>query len=348
MKVNSAGSERRNSGNHRLRVKLLLLLGSAAFTLILGEIVMRFFCTKFGADAPIFVHDHHGRYAKQLVADPATGWRLRPSLPGFSNAEGFRGTADFDPSDKRKKIILVGDSITFGSGVPYEDTFGAILESQLGGSAVVWNMSMPGFAIDQMWQSVRTQALPLKPNLVIVGFVVSDLARSLVDYRPSEGFYKPTFKLVGDRLVPRAAQDRPGLLVRSLQAHSCLWRLGTLALRWLALRVPVSEWWVLNEAILDAIRVDCRADRVPVVFVYLPTRERRHFPTLRSYMKRVGANFIDLTEEDFSALPDVYRPVDGHLTPKGHRYVADALLRWIQNNMPELSEAIRQADSRPQ
>ena len=77
--------------------------------------------------------------------------------------------------------------------------------------------AMPGFGLDQMWMSVRHQALPLKPRLVIVAFIDEDLDRSLTAYRQWEGFNKPTFELEGGILRPQNAHDRPTGLIRYLE-----------------------------------------------------------------------------------------------------------------------------------
>ncbi len=329
-----AGGDKKFPGVEDVVVRFMLLLAGVVFSIILAEVLL-LFIPRFRPEPSLFAGEFGNRQSMKFVPDPATGWRLRRES-GFSNAQGFRGKSDFNPSDKRKKIILVGDSFTYGSGVPYEDTFGAVIESQLEGRAVVWNLAMPGFGIDQMWQSVRHQALPLKPDLVIVGFIISDFARSLTAYRVHEGFNKPTFKLVDGRLIPRTAEDRPNFLVQVLQRHSCLWTLGVLAYRAVALRFPVGEWWTLNRAILEAIRADCRANGVPVLFLYVPTREWHSFPTLRSYMQRVGANFIDLTDASPLAPQDIFLDGYGHLNAKGHRYVADVVLRWTRQNTPGL------------
>jgi hypothetical protein len=53
------------------------------------------------------------------------------------------------------------------------------------------NMGIPGFGLDQIWLTVRTQALPLHPRLVAVAFISADLTRSQEAYRPIEGSNKP-------------------------------------------------------------------------------------------------------------------------------------------------------------
>lgn len=323
-----------------LTVRLILLCGSLVVAALLVEALLRL-SPVFRPTSRTYVGEYANRPSQTFVADPDTGWRMRPGPPFASiyqsNAQGFRRPGDFDPHETRKKIALVGDSFTFGWDVEYPQTYGAQLEAALPGT-VVYNLAMPGFGLDQMWLSVRTQALPLKPDLVVVAFISPDFTRSEEAYRLIEGFNKPVFKLVDGRLVPQTAADRPNAVVRFLQHHSSLWRLGRLALRRVAHQIPVGEWWSLNRAILDAIQADCRQRGVPLLFVYLPAKEWSHFPEIRSYMTRVGARFVDLSDPAHRLTPELYFPGQGaHPNPEGHRFIAKILLDWIRRNMPELA-----------
>lgn len=330
----------------RLPRRLLLLVASTVAALVMAEMAVRFF-PDFQPRPRLSVGELQDRPQPHFVSDPVTGWRMRPSHQFLlnthdyrttysSNAQGFRRNSDFGPAERRRKIALIGDSFAFGLGVQYEETYGALIESALPGT-VVYNLAMPAFGLDQIWFSVRHHALPLRPDLVIVAFISDDFTRSQSAHTMLN---KPSFKLVDGRLVSRTAEDRPNALVRFLEHHSHLWMAGRLGSIWLAYRVPFGEWWFLNEAILDALRADCRGSGTPVLFLYHPSKAWRPVPTLRGYMARVGANFIDLTDQQPSAPGGIFFPRDMHLTPQGHRFVADAVLRWIRTNMPELSDGL--------
>lgn len=321
----------------RLRTKLLLVLGSLFATLLLAEGVLRIY-PPFRPLPRTYVGEFENQRRQGYVADPQVGWKMRPhgqssTREGIyqANAQGFRAFSDFDADKPCKKITLAGDSFTFGFRIEFSKTFASLIEAGVPGSCV-YNMGMPGYGLDQMWQTVRTQALPLRPSLVVVAFISGDLTRSEDAFRSMEGFNKPTFKLVDGRLVPETAEDRPNFLVRFLDHYSCIWRVVKLADRALAHRYPHGEWWNLNAAILDAIRDDCRRAGVPVLFIYIPSREWSGFPSLRAYMARSGANFIDLSQGEFTLTADMYIPGDGHPNEKGHRRIADAAVRWVQQN----------------
>jgi len=304
--------------------------------LLLAEGTLRLF-PLFRPLPRTYVGEYENRQGPNwCVSDPALGWRMRPYKHSDlyqTNSQGFRAPSDFAPSQACKAIAFAGDSFTFGVGARYEKTFPSLIQAGIPGTCA-YNMGVPGFGLDQIWLAVRTQALRLHPRLIVVPFISADLTRSQEAYRLPEGFNKPVFKLVDGQLVPKTPQDRPNFFVRLLQHHSSLWRVVRLADRTLAHRHPHGEWWYLNAAILDAIRDDCRKAGVPVLFVYIPTREWGSFPLLHGYMLRNQANFVDLSQEEFALTPDMYFPGDGHLNDKGHRQVANAIQLWVQRSPP--------------
>jgi len=214
-----------------LRSKLLLVFGSAVVATALAEGVLHLH-PLFRPTPITYVGEFENLPSRSAVVDPVIGWRMRPSFQSGiyqSNAQGFRAPADFDPAEKRRKILLAGDSFAFGTGIAYQDTFGAVIESSLPGS-VVYDLGMPGFGLDQIWLSVRHHGLTLRPDLVIVAFISPDFTRSQYAYRARpEGRNKPTFHLVDGKLVPKTARDRPNALFRFLDRRSRLWKVGRLA-----------------------------------------------------------------------------------------------------------------------
>jgi hypothetical protein len=324
-------------------VNFVLVLISVLVSIAAGEILLR----QVYAGTPFslgYVGEFQNRPSRNFIPDELTGWRMRPSheftwikenVPHTyrSNAQGFRAEADFAPSSSKKKIVLVGDSYTFGAGVDFEHTFGWVLQRS-SPTRAVYNLGMPGFGIDQVWMSVRHQALDLKPDLIVAGIVDADFERSHIPYRAAEGFNKPTFRLAGGRLVRRTREQPPGSIMRFLERHSSIWAAARRAPKWLGRRYPVGDYYLLNQAILASLIDDCKQRSAPVLFVYIPTKEFRPFPALANYMRRSGANYIDLTEIRPEPPRSIYLRQDGHLSPEGHRYVAGLIDAWIRSHMP--------------
>jgi hypothetical protein len=282
-----------------------------------------------------YVGEYTSRVSPNFVADSLIGWRIRPGhqfrwrMGGrvtryVANPQGFRSPHDFGIRPRGTLIALLGDSFTFGTGVDYEQTFGARLEAADSGRTV-FNFALPGFGTDQMWMALRHQALPLAPDLIVVAFVDQDLDRSLTAYRPVEGFTKPTFVLDGDSLRSETPADRPSGLVRALERHSTLWTAAREATRRMGFRRPVGSWWHTNAALFRAMAGDAREAGVPIVFVRIPTQLPLPFPSWRALMAELNAHHLDLAHPD--SLPDhpILFPADGHIDSAGHAFVAARL-----------------------
>jgi hypothetical protein len=338
---------RLSPNNWRLFTNLVLVCATILICLIGGEWGLRLGRNLYPSFYPAkkgWVGQFQNRPSTTFVTDPETGWRMQPNhsfvwLIGRetqtyrSNSQGFRSSSDFNKSDKRAKFAFVGDSFTFGTGVADDEAFPELV-ARKSPDRTSWNFGMPGFGVDQVWLSARYQALRLKPDLLVVGLVNADFERSQVPYRRLEGFGKPTFKLVRGELTQRISQERPNAIMQYLDESSRLWSMWETVLRWVGLHFGRGEYWTLNQAIISALREDCRQAGVPVLFVYIPIKGFKPFPALQAYMHRTGAEYIDLTEQRPIPPASIYLKYDGHLSAEGHRYVANLIETWINTHPP--------------
>jgi hypothetical protein len=95
------------------------------------------------------------------------------------NAEGFRGE-NFreDKPEGVYRIITLGDSWTFGTGVGQFQTYPALLEAELNRldrhkTYEVYNLSVPGYSSYHGALLIRP-ALDLNPDLIIIGYAMNE------------------------------------------------------------------------------------------------------------------------------------------------------------------------------
>ena len=102
------------------------------------------------------------------------------------NSRGWRGPEyepKFDASEYR--VVALGDSATFGKGVEERDCWPRQLErdlqAELGDSrkALVANLGVNGYAGKDYFEVFLTQALPLKPQLVVIAYSLNDFPNVL-------------------------------------------------------------------------------------------------------------------------------------------------------------------------
>jgi hypothetical protein len=104
-------------------------------------------------------------------------YELTPNVEDV-NALGFRGP-EIDPHHDAgtRRIIVLGDSFTYGDGVTAAEATPARLERLLkegGGHVEVFNLGVPGYNTAQEFAYLEQVGLALKPDLVLVGFTLSD------------------------------------------------------------------------------------------------------------------------------------------------------------------------------
>ena len=308
-----------------LRSRVLLVMISTVLSLLIGELLL----------IPFKVFEPFPRYEvgefeylpqEFFIQDDQIGWKMKGTV------HGFRGPMRLNPLDTHKKVVLVGDSFTWGSNVEYNDTFGAIIDEELS-KVVVYNLAMPGFGVDQIWLTLRHKALSLKPDLIIVGICDADFKRSQSAYRSLEGLSKPAYKLVEGQLIRKTKADQMPQPFRFLERNSRIWMGGRILLRAIGYQVPFGEWWDLNEAILDEMRFEATAHDVPILFIYIPTVAWRSFPTLNNYMDRVQAHYLDLRGIAPSNYRELYdSTASPHFNRNGHRFVATRILDWMKTH----------------
>lgn len=331
------------------RTRVFLLIASLCLSIVLAEGALRLFFKNwvFRTDPRAFVAEYKNRQSRNFIGDRHLGWRMRPGVQFrwgmhsyLANKQGFRSPYDFDTVHTRPVIAIVGDSFSFGTGVEYDDTFGALLDDQLP-EGVVLNFALPGYGIDQMWMMIRHEVIPRRPDFAVVAFVDQDFARSLTAFRPEEGFNKPTFELDGrTNLRPQLPNDRPPMPLRFIEKHSALWNLINASMRDLSYRWPVGEWWVKNVTLIEALVDEAQREGIPVVVVRIPNARWRPFPSLAAHLKENGVPYLDLGDPRLRAGTDLHIERDGHINVLGHAFVALHLMSWLDStNVLELPHA---------
>jgi len=332
----------------RLWKKLLLSFAAVAIGLAAMELICRA-TGEFPPDPITWPGEFENRRSDVLVADPVLGWRLRADarstwktegtdVPFATGPDGFRcdesGAAPHDPT--RPQVAFVGDSFTFGIGVAAVETFAQQCSRRLGVRGR--NLGVPGFAIDQAVLALEHDALPPKPALVVLTFILDDLQRSMQSFRANAGFNKAAFQLVDGELSEKRAGDRPGALLAFLDRHSHFHAALCGAMRRLGRRFGVGEWWRLNAALFRRAAGDCARAGVPLLIVHLPQRGRLDpFPALARLCDELRVPFLDLACVWSDSPRDAYFPDDGHLNAIGHARVGVELAKEIARRWPELA-----------
>lgn len=138
--------------------------------------------------------------------DPLLGWspikgrRRIPNGKAFVsfNADGIRGTKDYTKikPPNTLRILVIGDSYSFGEGVNDDETYSHYIETLLPNSEVL-NLSVHGYGIDQMLLRLKRDGVPYKPDIIIFAFIENDINRISLSFRD---YIKPKYIFQNQRM----------------------------------------------------------------------------------------------------------------------------------------------------
>lgn len=202
---------------------------------------------------------------------------MTPFGPGRvvnSNSKGLRGTTEYDyaRTPGKRRILVLGDSFTFGTDVSDNETFSHDLESALPDTEVL-NLGVQGYGQDQMLLYLREEGVKYHPDIVLLGFTFMDTYRNLWNFF---AFAKPRFEMTPGGLkltnvpIPTPEQVLAREPYRS-KAYDVAFILRE-KIRW-NLGINTKEAMRLTRPILDQIVSTTRGIGAIPVFVYMPAYE---------------------------------------------------------------------------
>jgi len=193
--------------------KRLAVLAVVGLALLLGlEVAIRAFLPRH-----VFLDPHGDCYWVQRMATRAVeedssglsnvrfdvdlGWIMRPGLVEGQERMNTRGVrSDREIPHARTpgvgRIVLVGDSFTFGLGVANDETWGAELERRLADTEVL-NLGVNGYGTDQQFLYWKREGARYAPDVVLLGIYVPDFHRNTLSVRelPKPRFFVDTGEL---------------------------------------------------------------------------------------------------------------------------------------------------------
>jgi hypothetical protein len=131
-----------------------------------------------------------------------------------TNFKGLRGRKDFQyiKSKEKLRILILGDSFTFGDHVSDDETYSHYLQQMLPHTEVI-NMGVHGYGHDQMLILLKEEAVKYEPDIVILGFLPLDMSRNLLKFRD---FAKPRFVIdKGELKLTGTPVPRPEEILQS-------------------------------------------------------------------------------------------------------------------------------------
>jgi len=362
----SAAGDRRGPGP---LARVALLLATVALVVAVSELGLRAFWGGF-----------YLKGDRLYVTSSATrGWANRPSTkavygePEFhfdvkTNALGFRGPEV--PTEKppgKLRVLMLGDSFTYGIGVADDETFSARLEA-LDPRFEVLNTGVNGYGTAQELLLLRDLGLALHPDVVVIAFFWNDVGNNA-------GARFPSFKLKNGELV----WPEPIVIDQKTEAapkhrewlrHSYVYRFVSDRLKIVGYRLKIllhiplettdfvvdserEAAWELTAALIREIRDEAASVGARTVLAVIPDQvqvetgvtvlglEPADYQVqahVRAVCDGLGIPVIDLLpplrEESNRAGQRLYYPKDRHLNAHGDAVVARTLQAELARLIP--------------
>lgn len=225
-----------------------------------------------------------------------------------TNEHGFRGThqTSLTKDPRVLRIIGLGDSVMWGTGVAQEDSFLGLLENLLRRdtrAAEVINAGVVGYATYQEFLLLRDQLLRFEPDVLLLNFCVNDLLPTENPAGNARLIYVPYLNGLlehpGQTLNQRERQVVRWLL-ELLPAAENVWR----AVDWDGAPPFVQQtlFRVLIELPTEKILRLCRENGIRLVFLIIPTRDGA--PGFRMMLEAAHdmLNRLEIESLDFSPI----------------------------------------------
>lgn len=350
--------------------KIAVLLFSIFLMVLFLEKIAKFNENKFSFNTRVYIQQAKPSL-HQLSLIPGLSYELIPNViteDGFFkiNSHGIRDREYIIPKPKDVyRIIVLGDSVTFGTEYPNELTYTKLLEKKLNSNLnseikfEVLNAGVCAYNVIQKFILLKHKLLDYQPDLVIFQFINDDYYRNAVilpnadtqDLHSSVNMGE-YFALNFPRIIPVSEN-----IDTLLKKHSGIYRfINKNIYDYLSLRYPdkyiaqgyryagyntLSESMRENKKIFQDFKSLAEVEKFQFILMLVP--DLRNTDSLDMWIRHVGnseLNFkiLDLFEQfrlrgvDLTTLRIIPQGIC-HFNLIGHRLIAEILDSWLKANI---------------
>ena len=345
---------------------LLLMIVTVVLPFVLVEIGVR-----------PFVIRSEEKTTSLFLQDEDLGWRMRPGSEAFwgetsvtINERGLRGPVIPYERNDAKRILYLGDSVTFGFMLPkYEMAYPYVVEGLMeseGANIETVNTGIGGYSPWQQLVYLKSEGLKYDPDVVLIGFVLNDVTEKFhlvqfggdgVGYQLQRSYYSfesrlrytsATYALI-HKLAARlrfGSDVREGAVAREVASVEDLARRPDSDI--------VRNAWDITLGNVRGIVETCRSNDIPaglIVFPYTfqvenPSETNAPQKVLREFANEMDLPILDLLMPMANALNErgatyeTFYIDDNHLSEEGSLAAAEFIVEWL-GMAPGLRSALR-------
>ena len=297
-------------------------------------------------------HKDGSLYFKLDNHHPRLGWFSKPNHQEViwyynrteihTNNEGFRAKRNF-PLQKHPdstRIMLIGDSFTFGEGITDDSVFASILQRSMPHTQVI-NAGIHGYGHDQILLLLKEYGLKYKPDIIILGYVTEDMHRNLLGFRD---YMKPVFKLRNKDLRLRNVQiPEPQKLLNRRFWYPRMFYLYYLVKHRSDVKSGkyIEDQHRITKKILEQMSHEADQISAKMIFAFIPQGEdtyNENLITADETFLRDLCNQESINASTFSVRPYFQEGIkngieymnSGHFREPGHLTIANAMKNYLE------------------
>ena len=255
------------------------------------------------------------------------------SASWITNNEGFDDKT-FSVTKQGKRIMVLGDSFTEGSGAPNDSSYprqlADIIKDSVDAPVEVWNCGVGGSDLFYEFVLFRDKLLKYKPDMAVVTINNTDIYETMI---------RGGFERFGK---DRKTHYKKGPWFEPLFEHSYVVRAIAIdAFGYGFSFIKKSEDQQLRETAMDELciamdsfSVLCKEKNIALSFAFHPMQSEmesrdKYFAVKQiAHCGKLGYDYVDAREQfykmgiDADSAKKLYWSIDGHFNPTGYHYLA--------------------------
>jgi lysophospholipase L1-like esterase len=284
---------------------------------------------------------------KNLVYELRPNSKLKLEKKGINikiNYFGFRDNKYRLNKGDKKRVIFIGDSLTYGWNLNLHETYHKQLEDILHSrnyDVEVMGMGVVGYNTVQEYHLIKEKALKFKPDIIVLQICPNDFRRILRIKKENKG--------KNYMLIPHRDIGIPFVLGKNATTHflmrcSHLYKFINVKIELLIKKwnknYTAKEYFLMGEEksfrYLKKIKTFLDEEGIKFCAVIFPSRKTRETYRYASLHKRIGdllsnlqVSYIDLHREFNITGPEDIWADKSHPNGKGNRIAAESLLEFL-------------------
>jgi lysophospholipase L1-like esterase len=323
-------------------LKIAIPLISLLLSLFLIELLTRVIFDRKGMHYGIEMWKY-ARLLKRKSAIPNMSHEHMPNgeakLMGVAVKINSMGLRDKEYSIKKPfncfRLLILGDSMTFGWGTPQDKTYPELLEKMLSTiksdstkQIEVINAGVGNYNTVQEVAHFKNRGIQFNPDMVILGFYLNDAE---VTPKPTEGFLKENSYLYVLSASVWDAFLRTVKIKKNFEEY------------YLTLYSDQNPGWQECKKALHELIVICESEQIQLIIVIIPElhqpNENYRFEKVHKFIRDIGKSnqvpVIDLLPEFQNSQPESLwvSPADPHPSILAHKIIANGIFKYFRGKM---------------